>query len=307
MNFNSLSRGLHKVGFKLKQNAPAILKGLGVASIGYGAYRLIKDSPKMEPVLEEAKQSMEHIHSRVENDENYTRKERVTDTLRVYGKAAVGTAKAVGPGLASIGVGTGCLLEASHIVEKDNKSLKAFVATQTAEIARIREAAKEKLGGEEAEKLFNGIQTKEYEKTETDENGNEVVTRETKEVLDQKYLPSGLYIYDETQFAYYRNDPWNYVQTELMDMRTKLERKWIKRGWISKGEILEFLGYTGPLPSSLFDEIKKYDPYISLDDRPLFHFTRQDVEVVYKNGHPGVEERIVIDLNQFVHKDCVTL
>lgn len=306
MNFNFITRGINKIGFKMKKHAPTILEVVGVGLIGYGTFRIIKDSPKVEPVLDEAKEAINDIHVKAATEDNYSRSERVHDTLKVYVNTAVGVAKVLGPGLASIVGGTSSLVGAVRIVKGRNARLETVVASQGVELARIKNEIKEKLGEEEGEKVLNGIKAKTFEKTETDEQGNEVTTQEVREAANASNLPSDYYIYDATTFEYYRNDPWMYVEAELKDMRTKLERKWVKRGFLDELEILEFLGYCGPADRRVLrHKVKVYNPYISLDENPLFRFRRQDFETVYKNGQTGVEERIVIDLTGFVDESQI--
>ena len=67
---NTVSRSMHKIGFKLKKHSPEILIVAGAVGAVTSAVMACKATLKVNEVIDEAKDTIDAIHEAVEVGEN---------------------------------------------------------------------------------------------------------------------------------------------------------------------------------------------------------------------------------------------
>ena len=92
---NTVTRQLHRVGFKLKKHSPEILVGLGVVGTVASTVMACKATAKLDEVLEDPKKKIDKIHELMENPEKipegkeYTEEDGKKDLTIMYTQSAV--------------------------------------------------------------------------------------------------------------------------------------------------------------------------------------------------------------------------
>ena len=126
---NTVSRGIHKIGFKFKKYSPEIMVVAGVAGVVTSAVMACKATTKLERILEEPKKDIEAIHHGFEHPETlteeYTEEDRNKDLAIVYAQAGVKVAKLYAPSVLLGAVSITAILAGNNILRKRNVALAA--------------------------------------------------------------------------------------------------------------------------------------------------------------------------------------
>lgn len=184
---NSLSRTVHKVGFKLKKHSPEILVITGVVGVVASAVMACKATTKVSTILEEAKENIDSIHDCKENPEfadRYTEEDCKKDLAITYTQTGLKLVKLYGPSVLLGAVSIGCILSGHNITRKRNVALAAAYATVDSSFKKYRSNVVERFGKKLDQELRYNIKAKEVEEIVTDENGEEKIVKQTIEVAD---------------------------------------------------------------------------------------------------------------------------
>lgn len=174
---NTVSRGIHKIGFQFKKHSPEIMVVAGVVGVVTSAVMACKATTKLEQILEEPKKDIEAIHHGYDHPETlteeYTEEDRNKDLAIVYVQAGVKVAKLYGPSILLGAVSVTSILAGHNILRKRNVALAAAYTAVDKGFKEYRGRLIERFGEELDKELRYNIKTKQIEETVVDENGEQ--------------------------------------------------------------------------------------------------------------------------------------
>ena len=157
----------NKIKVFFKKHGPTMLVYSGIGFVVGGTVLACKRTSKMHEVIEDTKHNIEEANSKLTNvnpvDEEYTEKENRKEIAKIYGKAAVNTAKVYALPTAISGTGIAMILGGHHIIKKRYVTIAGAYVTLNASYDAYRERVKAKIGEEEENKLYHNIVTEEVE------------------------------------------------------------------------------------------------------------------------------------------------
>lgn len=183
----TVSRSLHKAGFKFKKHSPEILVVAGVVGVVGSAVMACRATTKLSGVLEESKEQLDQIHEYVETEgfsEKYTEEDSKKDLAIMYAKSALNVTKLYAPAVAVGAVSIAAILGGHNILRKRNIALAAAYTTIDKSFKDYRGRVVERFGKELDRELKYNIKAKEVEETVVDENGKEKTVKKTVNVVD---------------------------------------------------------------------------------------------------------------------------
>lgn len=186
----SVSRSLHKVGFKLKKHSPEILVVTGVVGIVASTIMACKATTKVSEIIDETKETIDTIHDSVgkglhtADGEEYTQEVANKDLAIVYVQTGWKFVKLYGPSVALGIASIGCMVGSNRILKKRNIALAAAFKAVDTSFKEYRERVVNRFGKELDRELRFGIKAKEIEEKVVDEEGNETTVTKTVEVMD---------------------------------------------------------------------------------------------------------------------------
>lgn len=186
----SVSRSLHKIGFKLKKHSPEILVVAGVAGTVTSAVMACKATLKVNDIIEETKETIDTIHDSIDkglhtsDGEEYTQEVANKDLAIVYTQTAWKFVKLYGPSVALGVVSIGCMVGSNRILRKRNVALAAAFKAVDTSFKEYRGRVIDRFGKDLDRELRFGIKAKEVEEKSVDENGKETTVTKTVEVMD---------------------------------------------------------------------------------------------------------------------------
>ena len=182
-----MSRGFSRACLKLKKHSPEILVVTGVVGGVVSAVIACKASMKVNPILEEAKDKLDAIHTYAENpefEEKYTEKDKTKAVSMVYIQTGVELGKLYGPAIALGAASVGCILASNNIIRKRNIALTAALTTVENGFKDYRGRLIDRFGKELDHELLYNIKTKEIEETIVNEDGTEETVTKTVQVAN---------------------------------------------------------------------------------------------------------------------------
>lgn len=243
----SMSRSLHKAGFKLKKHSPEILITVGVIGTVVSAVMACKATLKVHEIVDETKDLVDKIHEGVEQEkltadgEPYTQELANKDLTIVYAKTGLKFVKLYGPAVAVGLTSLGCILASNNILHKRNVALGAALTAVDKSFREYRDRVIERFGEGLDRELKYNVKVKEIEETIVDEEGNETVVTKTVEVVDPSAMHS-IYsiVWDDGNRGWTKNAELNKVfliqQQEAATFRLK------HQGILTLNEVYEMLG-----------------------------------------------------------------
>lgn len=252
---NSVTRSLHKVGFKLKKHSPEILVVAGVVGTVASVVMACKATLKVNEVLDEAKDTIDVIHNTVEEYEvksvdaddttavTYTQEDANKDLLIVYAQTGWKLVKLYGPAVAVGALSIGCMLASNNILRKRNVALAAAFTAVDNSFKEYRNRLIERFGDNgkalDRELRYN-IRAKEIEERVVDEDGNETVEKKTVQVMDPTGHSMYSVFFDDGNLGWTKNAELNKVfliqQQEAANFRLK------KEGYLFLNDVYEMVG-----------------------------------------------------------------
>ena len=243
----SVSRSLHKVGFKLKKHSPEILIVTGVIGIVTSTVMACKATTKVNDIVDETKDMVDKIHDAVENKkhtsdgEEYTQEVANKDLTTVYIQTGWKFAKLYGPavllGVASIG----CMVGSNHILRKRNIALGAAFTAMDKSFKEYRGRVIEKFGKDLDRELRFNTKAKQIEETVVDENGKESTVTKTVEIVDPNVTHS-IYsvVFCEGNTGWTKNAELNKVF--LLQQQNYANDKLRLNGVLTLNEVYDMIG-----------------------------------------------------------------
>lgn len=184
--FNTLSRTAHKVVFKAKKHAPALMIVGGVVTLIGSAVGACVATRKLDGVLEETKKDIGAIHEQAEAAEeqpnvNYPAKQMKKDLTKVYFHCAGQVAKLYAVPVAFGALGTTSILSGANLFHKRNVALAAAYTSANELLDRYSKGVIERFGEDMDKELRYGVKAKNVIETVVKEDGIEETRAEVVE------------------------------------------------------------------------------------------------------------------------------
>lgn len=187
---SKVSGTFYKVGFQLKKYSPEIFIAAGVIGVVTSAIMACKATTKVGDVLDEAKDTLDTIHTGVENGEingqEFTEEMGKKAVVAAYVHTGAEFVKLYGPSVVLGGLSLASILTSNNILRKRNVALAAAYATVDKSFKEYRGRVTDRFGEEVEREIRYGIKKKEIEKTVVNEDGSETVVKETVDVIDHE-------------------------------------------------------------------------------------------------------------------------
>ena len=244
---NSVSRSLHKVGFKFKKHSPEILIVTGVVGIIASTVMACKATTKVNDIVDETKETIGTIHDSVgkglhtSDGEEYTQEVANKDLAIVYVQTGLKFVKLYGPSVALGIASIGCIVGSNHILRKRNVALAAALTAMETSFKEYRGRLIDRFGKDLDRELRFGIKAKEVEEKTVDENGKESTVTKTVEVVDPNAVHS-IYsvVFCEGNSGWTRNAELNKVF--LIQQQNYANDKLRLNGILTLNEVYDMIG-----------------------------------------------------------------
>lgn len=191
---DKMSRTINMFGLKLKKHSPEILLVGGVVGVVASAVMACKASMKVNDILESAKEQIDGVHQVLENDANnkqqYSEEDGKKALALVYVHTGVELAKLYAPSVVLGTLSITSILASNNIMRKRSVALAAAYTAVDTSFKEYRNRVIERFGENLDKELRYDIKAEEVDTVTTDENGNEVVTKEIANVA-----------YDHSEYA----------------------------------------------------------------------------------------------------------
>ena len=296
----SVSRSLHKVGFKFKKHSPEILVVTGVVGIIASTVMACKATTKVSDIVDDAKETIDTIHDSVgkglhtSDGEEYTQEVANKDLVIVYAQTGWKFVKLYGPSVALGVASIGCMIGSNHILRKRNIALAAAFKAVDTSFKEYRDRVIDQFGKEMDRELRFGIKAKEIEEKVVDENGNETTVTKTVEVADPNVAHS-IYsiVWCEGNTGWTRNAELNKVF--LIQTQNAANDKLRLNGILTLNEVYDMLGVQRTAYGQIAGWVYTEDDSIgdSFVDFGIFN-TDDPKACDFVNGY---EKSIILDFN----------
>ena len=308
VNFNKVTRALHKVGFKIKKHSPEILMVAGGIGVVTSTVMACKATLKVNEVLDEAKENVEKIHEATEHGitaagKEYTKEDSAKDLTIVYAQTGIKLAKLYGPAIIVGTLSLASILTSHKIMRKRNVALLTAYTAVDKGFKEYRGRVVERFGERIDHELKYNIKAKEIEREVINEDGT---VSTVKEVVDVCEDPTNQYsefsvIFDESSQYFEKDASFNkmfLVQTEREANRTLQTR-----GYLFLNEVYRMLGLPETKVGQTFGWV--YDEHNPIGDNyvdfKIFNLHRE----ANRDFVNGYEKYILLDFN--VDGDIVDL
>lgn len=308
VNFNKVTRALHKVGFKIKKHSPEILMVAGGIGVVTSTVMACKATLKVNEVLDEAKENVEKIHEATEHGitaagKEYTKEDSAKDLTIVYAQTGIKLAKLYGPAIIVGTLSLASILTSHKIMRKRNVALLTAYTAVDKGFKEYRGRVVERFGERIDHELKYNIKAKEIEREVINEDGT---VSTVKEVVDVCEDPTNQYsefsvIFDESSQYFEKDASFNkmfLVQTEREANRTLQTR-----GYLFLNEVYRMLGLPETKVGQSFGWV--YDEHNPIGDNyvdfKIFNLHRE----ANRDFVNGYEKYILLDFN--VDGDIVDL
>lgn len=291
-----LTRTFNRTSLKLQKHSPEILLVAGTVGVVASTVMACKATLKVEEIVDDAKQKIDTIHEVAADPamaEKYSEEDSKKDLAIVYTQTAVKFIKLYGPAIALGVASLGCMISSNRILNKRNAALAAAYAAVDKSFKEYRGRVIERFGEKMDKELRYNIKAQEVEETAIDENGNEVVTKKTIEVIDPNNYSQYAIIFDDG------NEGWDpdpeRTKYFLIQQQNWANERLKARGHLFLNEVYDLLGAkrtkAGAQVGWVYDEANTFgDNFV---DFGIFDTTRSKARD-FVNGY---EKVIVLDFN----------
>lgn len=302
---NNVTRTLHKGGFWIKKHSPEILTVAGSVAVVASAVMVGKASTKINPVLEETKNNVEHVRAGAERGEiktmvngeiatvPYSEEDAKKDLKIYYAQCGLKLVKLYAPA-AIVGVtGLVCLWSANNILHKRNAAVTAYAAGMFQSLNDYRGRVVERFGKELDRELMYNIKSTEIEETVINEDGTEQVIKKTVEVANPDYNSIYARFFDESCKGWTKSPEDNLRFLKMV--QSWANKKLQADGYLYLNDVYEALGIpktkAGHVVGWIFDEVHPIgDNFVDFGIYDLYNEKARD----FVNGY---ERNILLDFN----------
>ena len=296
---STVTRSLHRVGFKFRKHSPEILVGAGIVGVVGSAVMACKATTKLDEVLEEPKEKIEKIHELMENPDmvpegkEYTEEDGKKDLTIMYTQSAVKVVKLYAPAVILGTVSIAAILGGHHILRKRNLALAAAYATIDKGFKEYRGRVIERFGEELDKELKYNIKAKEIEETVVNEDGSETTVKKTVNVADPNVTSDYARFFDNGCTGWTKDPEYNLMF--LKDQQRYANDLLKSRGHLFLNEVYDMLGIprstAGAIVGWVYDEKHPVgDNFVDFGIYDLYDEKKRD----FVNGY---ERTILLDFN----------
>ena len=240
----TIGRTFNKVGFTLKKHSPEILITAGVIGTVASTIMACKATTKVSEILEESKDTIDVIHTGMENGEingvEYTEETGKKDLTIVYAKTGLKLVKLYAPAAVLCAASLTGIVASHTILRKRNVALAAAYATVDQGFKKYRGRVVDRFGAEIDREIKHGIVAKEIEETVVDENGEEKTVKTVEKVTDLDMGSDYARFFDESSPYWEKNPEYNmmFLRSQQNYANDLLKTK----GRVFLNEVYEMLG-----------------------------------------------------------------
>lgn len=296
---NTVTRSLHRVGFKIKKHSPEILVGAGIVGVVGSTVMACKATTKLDEVLDEPKEKIEKIHELMENPgmvpegKEYTEEDGKKDLTIMYTQTAVKVAKLYAPAVILGTVSIAAILGGHNILRKRNIALAAAYTAVDKGFKEYRGRVIERFGEELDKELKYNIKAKEIEETVVNEDGTETTVKKTVNIADPNATSIYARFFDDGCTGWSKDPEYNLMF--LKDQQRFANDLLKSRGHLFLNEVYDMLGIprstAGAVVGWIYDEkCPVGDNFVDFGIYDLYDEKKRD----FVNGY---ERTILLDFN----------
>lgn len=294
----TMSRNIHKIGFKLKKHSPEILVVAGAVGAVASAVMACKATLKVHEIIEEKEETLSEIQEAVENGENsagnpYNEEDARKDVGLVYLQTGVKFAKLYGPAVLLGTLSITAMVSSNVILKKRNVALMAAYTTLDKGFKEYRGRVIERFGKELDHELRYNIKAKEVEEKVVKEDGTEETVKKTVNVIDPTSISDYAVIYDDGCTGWTKDPELNkfFLKSQERYANDRLKAK----GHLFLNEVYDMLGVprtkAGQIVGWIYDEKHPNgDNFVDFGMLDINDERKRD----FMNGY---ERNIVLDFN----------
>lgn len=293
-NTNNLTRGLSRLGLKLKKHSPEILMVTGTIGVVTSAVMACKATLKVNDILEETKQDIEKINGVLENEEyadKYSEEDSKKDLVIVYAQTGIKLAKLYAPSVILGTLSLGAMITSNNILRKRNVALAAAYTVLDKGFKDYRKNVVERFGEKIDKELKHNIKAKTFETVTVDETGKEKKTKEEVDICDE--ISDFARFFDEGS-RYFTKDP-EYNLMFLKNQERYANDKLKAKGYLFLNDVYRMLDIpetkAGQIVGWIYDEkCPNGDNYVDFG----IYNTNREKSRDFVNGY---EKVILLDFN----------
>lgn len=292
------SRLLGNVSLQIRKHSPEILMVAGVVGTVASTVLACKATLKVNEVLEEKKNTIDAIHTCLENETiEYTEEDSKKDLTILYAQTGIKLVKLYAPAVILGALSITSIVAGHRILKKRNLALAAAYAVVDKGFKDYRKRVVERFGEQLDKELRYNLKAKEIEEVVKDKDGNEKVEKKVVNVVDSENPLNGVSEYakffDEVSTNWSKDPEYN-----LMFLRRQQDwanEKLKATGYLFLNEVYDMLGIprtqAGQVVGWIYDtKNPNGDNYVD--------FGIYDVHSEAKRGFVnGVERSILLDFN----------
>lgn len=292
------SRLLGNVSLQFRKHSPEILMVAGVVGTVASTVLACKATLKVNEVLEEKKNTIDAIHTCLENETiEYTEEDSKKDLTILYAQTGIKLVKLYAPAVILGALSITSIVAGHRILKKRNLALAAAYAVVDKGFKDYRKRVVERFGEQLDKELRYNLKAKEIEEVVKDKDGNEKVEKKLVNVVDSENPLNGVSEYakffDEVSTNWSKDPEYN-----LMFLRRQQDwanEKLKATGYLFLNEVYDMLGIprtqAGQVVGWIYDtKNPNGDNYVD--------FGIYDVHSEAKRGFVnGVERSILLDFN----------
>lgn len=306
---NNLTRSFHKVGFKLKKHSPEIFIVAGVVGTVASAVMACKATTKLERVLAESKEKVEHVHTVledetlckkkvIENDEIkevvvYSAEDGKKDLAVIYAQTGFELVKLYAPAVILGALSLTSILASNNILRKRNVALAAAYTAVDKSFKEYRGRVVERFGEALDKELRFNVKSKEIEEITVNEKGKEKIVKKNVDVVDPNTTSDYARFFDNGCAGWEKDSEYN-----LMFLRRQQDyanEKLRSKGHLFLNEVYDMLGIhrtkAGNVVGWIYDEKNPVgDNYVDFGIYDIHKEQNRD----FVNG---IERSILLDFN----------
>lgn len=292
------SRLLGNASLQIRKHSPEILMVAGVVGTVASTVLACKATLKVNEVLEEKKNTIDAIHTCLENETiEYTEEDSKKDLTILYAQTGIKLVKLYAPAVILGALSITSIVAGHRILKKRNLALAAAYAVVDKGFKDYRKRVVERFGEQLDKELRYNLKAKEIEEVVKDKDGNEKVEKKVVNVVDSENPLNGVSEYakffDEVSTNWSKDPEYN-----LMFLRRQQDwanEKLKATGYLFLNEVYDMLGIprtqAGQVVGWIYDtKNPNGDNYVD--------FGIYDVHSEAKRGFVnGVERSILLDFN----------
>lgn len=292
------SRLLGNASLQIRKHSPEILMVAGVVGTVASTVLACKATLKVNEILEEKKNTIDAIHTCLENETiEYTEEDSKKDLTILYAQTGIKLVKLYAPAVILGALSITSIVAGHKILKKRNLALAAAYAVVDKGFKDYRKRVVERFGEELDKELRYNLKAKEIEEVVKDKDGNEKIEKKVVNVVDNENPLNGVSEYakffDEVSTNWSKDPEYN-----LMFLRRQQDwanEKLKATGYLFLNEVYDMLGIprtqAGQVVGWIYDKKNPNgDNYVD--------FGIYDVHSEAKRGFVnGVERSILLDFN----------